>query len=146
MTVSCITQRDVLLLLLCANYCVFDCNLLSYLRLVLQRRRNGCKPGWDAWPFASATTDLGLPSQSQSAALLNTPHERSTKIFRASESRDLASPCLMSYATERKRNKKSEHVLDNNSQVQTELRHHRERKCADTTGTVLVPWAGHFQC
>jgi len=22
----------------------------------------------------------------------------------------------------------------------------RERKCADTTGTVLVPWAGHFQC
>jgi len=22
---------------------------------------------------------------------------------------------------------------------------HRERKCADTTGTVLVPWAGHFQ-
>ena len=23
---------------------------------------------------------------------------------------------------------------------------HRERKCADTTGTVLVPWAGHFQC
>ena len=23
---------------------------------------------------------------------------------------------------------------------------HRERKCADTIGTVLVPWAGHFQC
>ena len=22
----------------------------------------------------------------------------------------------------------------------------RERKCADTTGTVLVHWAGHFQC
>ena len=22
----------------------------------------------------------------------------------------------------------------------------RERKCADTTGTVPVPWAGHFQC
>ena len=22
---------------------------------------------------------------------------------------------------------------------------HGERKCADTTGTVLVPWAGHFQ-
>ena len=22
----------------------------------------------------------------------------------------------------------------------------RERKCADTIGTVLVPWAGHFQC
>ena len=21
-----------------------------------------------------------------------------------------------------------------------------ERKCAGTTGTVLVPWAGHFQC
>jgi len=21
----------------------------------------------------------------------------------------------------------------------------RERKCADTVGTVLVPWAGHFQ-
>ena len=21
-----------------------------------------------------------------------------------------------------------------------------ERKCADTTGIVLVPWAGHFQC
>jgi len=21
-----------------------------------------------------------------------------------------------------------------------------ERKCADTVGTVLVPWAGHFQC
>ena len=24
-------------------------------------------------------------------------------------------------------------------------RRHRERKCADTIGTVLVPWAGHFQ-
>jgi len=23
---------------------------------------------------------------------------------------------------------------------------HTERKCADTIGTVLVPWAGHFQC
>ena len=23
---------------------------------------------------------------------------------------------------------------------------YRERKCADTIGTVLVPWAGHFQC
>ena len=22
----------------------------------------------------------------------------------------------------------------------------RERKCADTIGAVLVPWAGHFQC
>ena len=22
----------------------------------------------------------------------------------------------------------------------------RKRKCADTIGTVLVPWAGHFQC
>jgi len=22
---------------------------------------------------------------------------------------------------------------------------HREQKCADTIGTVLVPWAGHFQ-
>ena len=22
----------------------------------------------------------------------------------------------------------------------------RERKCADTIGTVLVPWTGHFQC
>ena len=22
----------------------------------------------------------------------------------------------------------------------------RERKCADTIGTVLVHWAGHFQC
>ena len=22
----------------------------------------------------------------------------------------------------------------------------RERKCADTIGTVLLPWAGHFQC
>jgi len=22
----------------------------------------------------------------------------------------------------------------------------RERKCADTIGTVPVPWAGHFQC
>jgi len=22
---------------------------------------------------------------------------------------------------------------------------YRERKCADTIGTVLVPWAGHFQ-
>ena len=22
----------------------------------------------------------------------------------------------------------------------------RERKCADTTGTVLIRWAGHFQC
>jgi len=26
------------------------------------------------------------------------------------------------------------------------LHSHWERKCADTTGTVLVPWAGHFQC
>jgi len=25
-------------------------------------------------------------------------------------------------------------------------RRYRERKCADTTGTVLVPWTGHFQC
>jgi len=24
--------------------------------------------------------------------------------------------------------------------------HHRERKCADTTGIVPVPWAGHFLC
>ena len=23
---------------------------------------------------------------------------------------------------------------------------HGEWKCADTIGTVLVPWAGHFQC
>ena len=23
---------------------------------------------------------------------------------------------------------------------------HRERKCADTIGTLLVSWAGHFQC
>jgi len=23
---------------------------------------------------------------------------------------------------------------------------YKERNCADTTGTVLVPWAGHFQC
>jgi len=23
---------------------------------------------------------------------------------------------------------------------------YRERKCADTIGTVLAPWAGHFQC
>ena len=23
---------------------------------------------------------------------------------------------------------------------------HRERKCADTVGTVLVPWSGHLQC
>ena len=23
---------------------------------------------------------------------------------------------------------------------------HREQKCADTIGTVSVPWAGHFQC
>jgi len=23
---------------------------------------------------------------------------------------------------------------------------YRERKCADTIGTVPVPWAGHFQC
>jgi len=22
----------------------------------------------------------------------------------------------------------------------------RERKCVDTTGPALVPWAGHFQC
>jgi len=22
----------------------------------------------------------------------------------------------------------------------------RERECADTIDTVLVPWAGHFQC
>jgi len=22
----------------------------------------------------------------------------------------------------------------------------RERKCADTIGTVLISWAGHFQC
>ena len=30
------------------------------------------------------------------------------------------------------------------SQVQRP--NHRERKCADTIGTMLVPWAGHFQC
>jgi len=24
--------------------------------------------------------------------------------------------------------------------------YNRERKCADTIGTVLVPWAGHFHC
>ena len=23
---------------------------------------------------------------------------------------------------------------------------YREEKCANTTGTVLVPWAGHFLC
>ena len=23
---------------------------------------------------------------------------------------------------------------------------YKERKCADTIGTVPVPWAGHFQC
>ena len=23
---------------------------------------------------------------------------------------------------------------------------YRERKCADAIGTVLVPWASHFQC
>ena len=28
----------------------------------------------------------------------------------------------------------------------TRARHNKERKCADTTGTVLVPWAGRFQC
>jgi len=28
----------------------------------------------------------------------------------------------------------------------TLLARYRERKCADTTGTALVPWAGHFQC
>jgi len=26
------------------------------------------------------------------------------------------------------------------------VRSNRERKCADTIGTVLVPWAGHFHC
>ena len=25
------------------------------------------------------------------------------------------------------------------------LQQNRERKCAETIGTVLVPWAGHFQ-
>jgi len=27
----------------------------------------------------------------------------------------------------------------------TTPRHYTERECADTIGTVLVPWAGHFQ-
>ena len=27
-----------------------------------------------------------------------------------------------------------------------ELNKYRERKCADTIGTVPVPWAGNFQC
>ena len=26
------------------------------------------------------------------------------------------------------------------------IRDYRERKCADTIGTLLVPWAGRFQC
>jgi len=29
--------------------------------------------------------------------------------------------------------------------VDTHWQSHSERKCADTIGTVLVPWAGHFQ-
>ena len=32
--------------------------------------------------------------------------------------------------------------VDFSSEMQT----HREQKCADIIGTVLVPWAGHFQC
>ena len=28
----------------------------------------------------------------------------------------------------------------------TRARHNKEPKCADTTGTALVPWAGRFQC
>ena len=28
----------------------------------------------------------------------------------------------------------------------TAYRRYGERKCADTVGTVPVPWAGHFQC
>jgi len=27
-----------------------------------------------------------------------------------------------------------------------EMTPHTERQCADTVGTVLVSWAGHFQC
>jgi len=30
--------------------------------------------------------------------------------------------------------------------VNFRLSKNRERKCADTIGTVLIPWAGHFQC
>jgi len=31
-------------------------------------------------------------------------------------------------------------------QLQLQENRHRERKCADTIGTVPVHWAGHFQC
>jgi len=39
-------------------------------------------------------------------------------------------------------------IFDVNSALLTFVPFHgdRERKCADTIGTVVVPWAGHFQC
>ena len=42
------------------------------------------------------------------------------------------------------------HVLDSDGRFTEEetesIRSNRERKRADTFGTVLVHWAGHFQC
>jgi len=38
----------------------------------------------------------------------------------------------------------SPHVKRN--EVGTQRSPYKERECADTVGTVLVPWAGHFQC
>jgi len=42
-------------------------------------------------------------------------------------------------------------TIANSASMPVDLRHrpllasHRERKCADTIGTVRLPWAGHFQ-
>ena len=38
-----------------------------------------------------------------------------------------------------------EHFRGNSCPCRHDTMRYRERKCADTIGTVLVPWAGHFQ-
>ena len=36
--------------------------------------------------------------------------------------------------------------IDNSLNSTMNVPRHRKEKCVDTIGTVLVPWAGHFQC
>jgi len=48
-------------------------------------------------------------------------------------------------ATEDHKATPQQNIKSTLADVQNYVRN-RERKCADTTGTVLVPWAGHFQC
>jgi len=50
----------------------------------------------------------------------------------------------LQHATEQRRYHPSQPVLYVAASLNN-TRTSRERKCADTIGTVLVPWAGHFQ-